>query len=438
VPITVSPAAEGFGFGSYGRVGAGTDLGGATPVPVNVVQHGPRVVENTYVELHLSYGLRANDDVLARVVATPALAGDLFHASGDFDASLAIRNLYAEATFYDAWNVWVGSRMYRGDDIYLLDYWPLDNLNTVGGGVGLATDRFDVRAHFGLSRLLAPFQFQELTVPARLTGGETIVKLDRQRFVGSLKGGVAILDGDLALRIKANLEVHGLPAGERQNEGGSTERLASDFGWSAGAQLGGAALGSSANLFLRYSRGLAAYDPLRTPAGLSETKQTYPRASELVLGAGGAFDLGIADVQLGAYARYFRDADRVMPDADDGWEGVVDVRPSVSIVEYVALAADLSYQQRFPRGPSPTALEVLNPSVVAVAPMVIVSPFGDSVYARPQLRAVYRAAYLNDGARDLYPFDDPRRGEPWVHFFGVQAEWWFDDRIVAAVRGDES
>ena len=26
--------------------------------------------------------------------------------------------------------IWAGSRMYRGDDIYLLDFWPLDNLNT--------------------------------------------------------------------------------------------------------------------------------------------------------------------------------------------------------------------------------------------------------------------------------------------------------------------
>ena len=28
--------------------------------------------------------------------------------------------------------------MYRGDDIYLLDYWPLDDQNIVGGGVFLA------------------------------------------------------------------------------------------------------------------------------------------------------------------------------------------------------------------------------------------------------------------------------------------------------------
>ena len=35
-------------------------------------------------------------------------------------------------------------------------------------------------------------------------------------------------------------------------------------------------------------------------------------------------------------------------------------------------------------------------------------------------------ARLNEGARDLYVPDDPRRAETWVHFLGVQAEWWFN------------
>ena len=27
---------------------------------------------------------------------------------------------------------------------------------------------------------------------------------------------------------------------------------------------------------------------------------------------------------------------------------------------------------------------------------------------------------------DLYVPDDPRHGHDWVHFLGVQAEWWFN------------
>src|SRR5690349_5731936 len=39
----------GFDFGSYGRVGVGTDLRGSTAESVNVVAHGTRVVELSYV-----------------------------------------------------------------------------------------------------------------------------------------------------------------------------------------------------------------------------------------------------------------------------------------------------------------------------------------------------------------------------------------------------
>lgn len=422
---------EGFGFGSYGRVGAGTDLNGATPRPTNVVQHGPRVVENTYLELDLYYGMRAKKDVFVRLVATPALAGDLFHHSGDFDAELALRNLYAEAIFSDTYDVWVGSRMYRGDDIYLLDYWPLDNLNTVGGGLGLTTKKVDAALHFGVTRLLDQFQFQEFAVPARLTGSETIVQLDRQRFIGSLKGTYRLLgsDGGFGLKLKGNVEIHGLPAGEVRNEDGTTEPLASDFGYSVGGQIGiwgFADRYTHLNLFARYSRGLAAYDPLSVPTGLNETKQTWPGAQELILGLSGTYELGDFTVLAGGYSRYFEDADRVETDVDDGWEGVADLRPSYALFDFLQLAVDLSYQQRFPKGPSPTALEVLNPAVAAVAPMIVVSPFGLGAYARPHVRLIYRAAHLSEGARDLYALEDARRAEPWVHFVGLQAEWWFN------------
>ncbi len=44
--------------------------------------------------------------------------------------------------------------MYRGDDIYLFDYWPLDNLNTVGAGATYGTRGGTTFAlHTGLVRL---------------------------------------------------------------------------------------------------------------------------------------------------------------------------------------------------------------------------------------------------------------------------------------------
>src|SRR5262245_52697624 len=47
---------RGFRFGSYGRVIAGTDLRGGKPEQILVVAHGPRIVEDSYLELDTSYG----------------------------------------------------------------------------------------------------------------------------------------------------------------------------------------------------------------------------------------------------------------------------------------------------------------------------------------------------------------------------------------------
>ena len=58
--------------------------------------------------------------------------------------------------------------------------------------------------------------------------------------------------------------------------------------------------------------------------------------------------------------------------------------------------------------------------------MFVFSPMGPSGYDRPQLRFVYRAAYLNQGALDDYVPGDVMHTRPWEHYLGVQAEWWFN------------
>ena len=52
-PSAVTQFLDGFQFGSYGRVGVGTDLTGRLGRPVNLVAHGPRLIEEGYAELEL-------------------------------------------------------------------------------------------------------------------------------------------------------------------------------------------------------------------------------------------------------------------------------------------------------------------------------------------------------------------------------------------------
>jgi maltoporin len=419
-----------YAFGSYGRVGVGTDLRGSTPEGINVVQHGSRIVEPSYVELDLYYGAHDSDDVDVDIVATLAFADNLFHYTGDFDTKLAMRNLYAEAKLPSGVNVWIGSRMYRGDSIYLLDYWALDEVNTIGGGVSWKRGRADVAAHAGANRLTDAFQLQMVDVPDNEFGAETITQLDRQRGIATLQGGYRFLGDGVgpSAKVKLFTEVQHLPSGELRREDQTIEALPSDFGWSAGAQVGAWGFlprGSHANLFARWSQGLAAHDELAVPFGFDPSKKTFPDSSELVLGWSGNFEQARFGALVGGYLRRFVDADP-SDDLDDGWEYIADVRPYAAVTDSLQGAVDVSYQKRYPRGVSPTSLMPIEPSVFQIAPMAVYSPFGLGSYQRPQFRLIYRAAHLDDDARELYPLEDARRVHKWVHFLGMQVEWWFN------------
>jgi maltoporin len=78
--------------------------------------------------------------------------------------------------------------MYRGDDIYLLNWWPLDNQNTVGGGAAKTFGETCVALHAGMQRLDLPSQFQQVPSPRPYTLGATNVTiLDRPRTVETAK-----------------------------------------------------------------------------------------------------------------------------------------------------------------------------------------------------------------------------------------------------------
>lgn len=433
---------RGLQFGSYGRVIAGTDLHGGKPAPIHVAAHGPRIVEPSYLELDFGYGIPWGATGLARTVITLAYDDQLFHETGEFTAGPAIRNLYASLhTRAGGPSVWVGSRMLRGDDLYLLDFWPLDDLNTVGGGVEVPVRDLVVSAHVGVNRLLDPFQYQERDVADPELGATTVVQLNRQRMIASAKVEYVRAPGGAAWAQRARLygEVHGLAAGERRRTDATLEALPRDYGTTLGLELstwqppGDTGRSRHANLFVRWSKGLAAFDELAAPSSFDDELETFDNASELVIGLGANWDLGHAGdgkgphahLTFAGYARRFVDADGQDVDRDDGWEYVVNVRPAYRVVRHVYAGVNLGYEARFPRGLQPTTQTAADPAILSVAPMVTLSPAGISAFARPQLRVVYRAAHQNEGALALYAAGD-RRARTWTHFLGVQAEWWFN------------
>jgi maltoporin len=422
---------EGFHFGTYGRVGYSSDLReGSAGRSVNVVSHGPRLEEPPYAELDLGYSLQRPDALSFKVLFTLGLLEDLFHYTGEFDLKLAVRNLYAEATHVltPHLSLWVGSRMYRGDDIYLLDFWPLDNLNTLGGGVGLRFGGTRIKLHAGVNRLDDPFQYQRIAVTGPRFGTQEVEVLDRQRTILSLKviQELPKLLGDLSLKVAGYAEVHLLPDGERRDAQLNVEQLPEDTGWVVGLQLGLWGLGQNGfvNLWARAAGGLGAYGDLTVPHGLGLDKRAAD-AREALLALSANVEWSWLGVMFGAYLRYFEDADTNVSDPDDAWEGVAVVRPHLFLHRYFHQVFEASIQVRRPDGLDPRTQSHLVPAAFKFSLMPTLS-WDRGSYSRPQLRVIYTVSYLDEGARLSYAEDDPRYGVAVHHFLGAQVEWWFN------------
>lgn len=431
-PAAASEHEGSFSFGSYGRVNAASDLRGGTGRDADIVAHHPRIDEDTYAEIELRRDDRWGT-VSSRIVSTLAVTGPLFHFDGQFDAKFAVRNLFGEVqdVFAPGLSFWVGSRMVRGDDIYLLNTWALDNLNLVGGGARYSLcDRIELALHMGLSRPSDPFYTQ--TVDATSAMGFTptpVLILDRPRFVLGDKATFFVWDRHLPQGVKFVLynEVHAIDSGERRTDSGALQSLPSDTGYVLGLQAGAydARTRSFANLFVRYAQGLAAYDPLGIPFGVGAVISTA-RARELQFGFSANWEYQMFGVQAGGLFRYFRDADPNVFARGSVTEAVLDVRPMVWFGQHAGLALDLSYQHRETSVLNETTGAPESGNIWKFGVIPFISPAGRGTFTRPQFRLIYALTARDAGARALYPSLDARSQQSVEHFFGLGIEWWFN------------
>lgn len=425
---------SGFFFGSYGRVSAASNLRGGLGRNANITAFHPRIDEDLYFEIELRRQDRFAEDVRSTVVATLAFGGEFFHLNGDFNENVAVRNLYAEVqnALVSNLSLWAGSRMWRGDDIYLLNFWPLDNLNMIGGGLDYRAldEKLDFRLAVGLARPDDPFHRQVTGVVANAGFlPHDVVILDRPRITAAAKA--TFFPFGRRVRTGAKVLVYGeghfLPRGERELEFGLREIMPYDSGMVVGAQLGGWQVSNRAfvNLFFRHARGLGAYNPLGVPFRTGGV-QTTERARETIVGLSGNYELGAFGLQLGAYYRYFRDADPNIFDRSALAEGAVNVRPHVWIGERAGLSLDLAYQALQMSALDERTGRVVRGGVTKIGFIPFYSPFGRGTFTRPHLRLIYSMSIRDQGAQALYPMEDPRSRTAVEHFLGVGAEWWFD------------
>ena len=437
-PPPAKPEHEGsFQFGSYGRIWAAWDMRGGTGRGTNVVAFGPRIVdEGSYVELELRREDTWDEKTKSRLVTTLAAFPPFFHFTGDHTNSIAVRNLYAQGT-YDRVTVWAGSRMYRGDDIYLLNWWPLDNQNTIGGGVGGTVWKSGgyetvAQAHVGQQRLDNPFQYQQVPVVAPFGFGTVdVTKLDRPRTIETFKLTQFIRDSAEAangFKVIVYGELHELAAGVMRDTLTDKDKpLPDDFGWLLGSQLTlfTGKNDTYASLFMRHARGVAAYDPLAVPITFALDRKVTG-ASETQVALAGNYGHESFSVIGAAYMRFFRDASPAETSTQKYDEGAVVVRPNLFLGERFGVSVEGSYQQRRIAIVRPGDDGPLTAGVTKIGFMPYFSPSGRGSFRRPQIRLLYVASIRDSGARGLYPAEDPFSQRSVEHYAGIGAEWWFN------------
>lgn len=442
LPPAVAPAAarsadaDRFSFGSYGRIGFDTDTEGGAGKGRQIVAYGPRLIEDNYLELDLSYLAYKDGRREARVHTTIAFFDELFHYTGKVDAAVALRRMYLE--YQEPQDplgamgfVWLGSRWVRGNDIYLMNFWPMDDLNLVGMGAGLVwKDRLELHGLVGVNRLEDGRSVDRVPVPAASTfGAEEVLLNDRQKIVAALS---ATLFGK-AKKLKLYGEFHRLGASERTLDGSftETEPLPDDLGFLLGAQLGiwDFARNGHLNVWLRYAQGLAVFDELGTPFGLNRDRRSVD-AKEYRLAIAGAAEMPLKGasalgVQFGAYGRMFIDADGEEEDFDDRFEMAAVVRPEW-MIHLWSVGAEASVQISRPNGLNP---QTNTQAVARVMQFALIPGWtwsrAQGIFSRPQLRAIFAVTRLNDAALALYPEEDPRASQDTAYYVGARAEWWF-------------
>ena len=425
--------------GSYGRVQASSDLRGGRGSSAQVATWGPRLQLGPYLELDVGWDATLADGTELTVLVTPGVSGDVFHYTGNFDAIIGMRNLYAELRNIGGRPVtaWAGSRMYRGDDIYLLDFWPLDNLNTYGGGVGFEPGNSRIAAQVGVNRLTrGEWQVQETPVARPgAVNGEPVLVLDRQRAVASLLAEQRIPLGDLTLRVKAYGEAHALPAGTRLLDDGQGQRIPEDLpadqGFLVGAQvsLWGWAPQSFAHLWVRHATGLAAIGELTVPTTGFDLDLRVARSRRTLIATTGNTEHDRFGVMWGAYLQDIVDADGIASDFDDRLEAVVVVRPNLWIGEHGALSVEASHQHVRPDGLNPRTarLDRGNVTQLSLIPAIQAAP---GAYTRPRVHLLYTLSLLDQGALAFRNPADVRSTSGTQHYFGLGAEWWLNSRRV--------
>ena len=439
--------------GSYGRMGIGWvktgQVGGG--LYMNIVSHnaiGGRLEEGDYLEpwmrLHL---LKKSDDPDALQVDVQSsfeafstgagLLGDI--ANGD----TATIKLFPEQAYVEAKNVftpglsfWMGSRLYRTNDVHIADYFYFNK--NVGNGVGVKYANKKLgEAEFVVMQTTSGSSFFKYDLNQNPTSPNFVYR-PRTEFILQYKLPL----GFGTSFVQTMLQYHVVPRSQNEVAQSPANVNPPDWGVVGGAKIHVDLTGENfSDTSIRFGNRIA-----NGAEGGGQTYQTFgiETAEGTYKGAYGIefvehFNANIKDiVGINGYftAHYSHGATNVEPMApgtrdpntcseascaNSRGDYAIGVRPIFYIADQFHIVTEATYSMRKDDQQKAGTLVKLN-----IAPTIV--PLGGrSVWSRPHLRLIYSVGFYNQAAREqlMSSFLTTVGDTKVAHYLGARTEWWF-------------
>ncbi|MGQ7946408.1 carbohydrate porin [Flavobacterium sp. WC2509] len=437
-----------FSIGSYGRAGIAYGLGAPNsdfPRSLNLNGMGSiggRFEENDYFELatalHFDPVIAEKEKTKINVQARFAfyttqgqLIGNVSNKSIGGIVT-ALPELYAEANniMGSEWSVWLGARLFRGDDIHIIDHFYFDDHS--GQGVGIKYKNTQVSVIFAGSidtTSTLPPNFY-----LNIVNGTPTLGL-RNRYVSILEHTMMLEKG----YVKFLAEFQRLPSGNAQNAN-TIYNYPADHGYVLGAKYFKdipSKPGSFNAISARYGSGIANGGD----GGSSRTYVTYGAPNIETNSFRKANSLAITETflinfnnkySLNGYAIYTksRGASDSLNKAPDylGKQLLFNRKQDISfgargtwyIKDWLHLLHEFDLAWR-----KDGTQDFAQMTKFTIAPTLVPTAIRD-VWARPHFRLVYSVAHYNKFAADnLYsPYLAQSGTKSWGQYLGAKVEWW--------------
>lgn len=438
------------GVGSYGRIGVSgtTDAAGIDGRRLNLNNMGSiggRMEEQDYLEAGVAFHMTPTDPGPDSLQVNVQLRTSIFSRSGSLfgnsnttgenGLAIALPEMYVEAknVITKDLNLWVGSRLYRGPDIHMADYWVFNDHSGQGFGIEYKNTRAAALfiASTDTTATVPPYFFINIK-----SGTPSLEIRNRQVYI--LEHDIRSPKGNLFSFLA---EYHHI--GDPTAVSDTTNAVLSapgDSGFVFGARyqnnFKGMQEGSFNQLGVRYGRGIANGGD----GGSSRTWETFGAVNTETFKFKNAYSWHIIDhillnfsrnFSLNGYAVYNRSkgaADgRGLSETYLGRE-VFNFKQDLTVgfkaVRYITdlfhLQAEAHYSQR-QDGDQPW----YRMGKLSIIPTLALRK-ERSVWSRPQLRFIYSMGIYNDFAQEnLYsPFLELVGPRKVGHYFGIRAEWW--------------